>query len=396
MRNTENRDERRPSSILGKILQPLKFRSRRASLKDIFPIMKLYADAYDGRYSDPVMGSHALLSEFLDNKNHYWFITEFEGEVVASVVIRHDPHHLIAKAFGAVVKDSFRRNNLMESLLDYAIENVRKISNGVDIVYATTRTVHEGAQGLTEKLGFKKLGIFPNSHKTAEFETHCLAARYFENSFTNRFTEYKLHHALIPLVELAGKEIPSLLNLKPIVPHAPTRKLVSPPPLELVDTVHFVKYRYHSLKSGNQLQFAFFPFHEPNVLILSPDQSTELFCYLSKSDGYSVIIGGKVGENINFTELFDSVSNILRDHQARYVEALIRADKPKIIDAILASKFIPSAFFPAVQLHHGKRYDYVVMSKTFELFDFKNIKLQGLNQMFLEEYFRHWKQTALP
>ena len=368
---------------------------RLATPADGFLIMELYQEVYRGTYTDPLMSKFSLIKNFLETPHHFWFLAEKNGTPIASVLLRYDPENLLAKAFGAVVKETERGFGTMENLLQFGMDYVEKHTPGVDVVYATTRTVHEGAQALTEKLGYKKLGIFPNSHKTTDYETHCLTATFHQSALAKREAPYLLHSRLKGLVGLVSQELPELEKFEYIQPEAPTRKLVSPPVLEMIESEHFVKFRYQKLKDDRALQFTFFPFHEPNLLILSPDQSIEMFCYHSRTDGYSVILGGKVREDVNYTELFNSIANLLRDHSARYVEFLIRADKPKIIDSILRAKFIPSAFFPAFQLHHGIRYDYVVVSKTFEIFDFQNIRLKGLNLKFLEEYFHQWKSSSL-
>jgi RimJ/RimL family protein N-acetyltransferase len=372
------------------------FVGRQATAADAFKIMQLYQEIYQGTYPDPLMRELLTLKKFLENQNHFWLLGEADNEVVASVIIRYDPENLLAKAFGAVVSEKYRKHGFMELLLSQAIDHVQFHTDGVDVMYATTRTVHEGAQALTDRLGFKKLGIFPNSHKTLEFETHCLTAVFSRDSMLKRFSDYKLHARLKGISDLVSQELPAILNLETIIPEAPSRTFVAPPILEMIESEHFVRYRYETLKQSGKLQFAFFPFHAPNVMVVSPDQSIEFFCYHSRQDGYSVIIGGRVDEpNVDYARLVNGIAHLLRENQARYVEMIIRADKPKIIESILNAKFIPSAFFPAFQLHHGKRYDYVVMSKTFEIFDFQNIRLKGLNQKYLEEYFRQWKQTSL-
>jgi RimJ/RimL family protein N-acetyltransferase len=369
--------------------------ARLAMTQDCFKIMELYHRIYRGQYPDPLMKDLTLLRAFLADANHFWFVVDGQdSDLVASVVLRYDPENRIVKAFGAVVAPAARGSSMMERLLAYGIEFVQHCTAGVDVVYATTRTVHEAAQALTEKLGFRKLGIFPNSHKTAEYETHCLTALYLNRAVEERFQAYSVHAALEGLVSLVTSEVPEMGTLSFLHPEAPTRHLVDPPILEIIESEHFVRHRFERLKSGGALQFAFFPFHSPNLLVTSPDQEVEIFCYHSRQDGYSVIIGGKVPDSVSFTALFNTIANLLREAQARYVELLIRADKPKIIDSILKAKFIPSAFFPAFQLHGGHRYDYVVMSKTFEIFDFQNVHLKGLNQKYLDEYVRNWMRSA--
>jgi hypothetical protein len=108
-----------------------------------------------------------------------------------------------------------------------------------------------------------------------------------------------------------------------------------------------------------------------------------------------VIVGGKMPNTMNFTELFLHSNRLLREAGARYIEVIVRADKPKILESILKAKFIPCGFFPAFQLIGDQRYDFVVFSRSFEIFDFQNVRLKGLNQVYLEEYYKAWKKMSL-
>jgi RimJ/RimL family protein N-acetyltransferase len=373
----------------------LEFQSRLARVEDAFKIMQLYHEVYEGTYPEPLMRNFQMIEKFVSTPSNFWFVAESQGKLVGSVIVRHDDENRLAKAGAAVVVSSFRKIGLMEQLLAYGIDYVKAHTSGVDITYATTRTVHEGAQALTEKLGFKKLGIFPNAHKSVEVETHCLTALFSKDTLKKRQTPYYLHHRLKDFFEIVSEELPEMAALELIEPKAPTRSLVAPPILEIIDSEHFVRHRFERLKQEHKLQFTFFPFHEPNLLVSSPDQATEVFCFHSKEDGHTVIIGGKAPDNVDYTQFLNKTTQLLRDHRARYIEILIRADKPKIIESILKAKFIPSAFFPAFQLSGETRYDYIVMSKTFEMFDFQNIRLKGLNQKYLEAYYDQWKQTSL-
>lgn len=367
---------------------------RLAGEEDIFQISQLYDDAYQGNYPDPLMKDFNLLRGFIKSPENFWFVSTDDSDlVIASVLITYDQEDLIGKAFGAVVRMEYRGQKIMENLLEFAIEYVRKNTPGVELVYSMTRTVNEAAQTLTEKLGFKKLGIFPNAHRTNEYETHCLAAIIYSDALLKRNAIYKIHHEIYPLYQIVQKEL-ELAPLESVVPEQPTKVLVSPGELEVIKSPKFVAYRYSYLKRENQLEFEFFPFHRPNMMVISPDQSIELFCLLSQ-DGYCVVIGGKMPGNLNFTELFLKTNRLLREVGARYIEVLVRADRPKILDSIIKAKFIPCAFIPAFQKINDKRHDFVVFSKSFEIFDFQNVKLKGLNQVYLEEYFKAWKRMSL-
>lgn len=364
--------------------------------EDIFPISQLYYDVYEGLYPDPLMKDFSLIRSFIQSSSGFWFITkDDQNHVIASVLIAYEQENLIAKAFGAVVRNEYRGKKVMEELLSYGINYLRTNTAGVEAVYSTTRTVNEAAQTLTEKLGFKKVGIFPNAHRTNDYETHCLAAIVYPSALKQRKTDYKIHHEVKPLYDIVHRELDLVPELEAIFPEKPSKVLQSPGSLEVVKSPKFVSYRYGHLKENNQLEFEFFPFHQPNLVVMSPDQSIELFCHLSPSDGYCVIVGGKMPSNLNFTELFLSSNKLLRDSGARYIEVIARADRPKIIESILKAKFIPCAFFPAFQKINDKRHDFVVFSRSFEIFDFQNVKLKGINQTFLEEYFKVWKKTSL-
>lgn len=366
-----------------------------ASEGDIFQISQLYYDAYQGTYPDPLMKDFNLIRAFIQSDAGFWFIAKNDSdEIVGSVLAAYDQENRFAKAFGAVVRNEYRGSGIMERLLSYGINFLRDKTKGVDVIYSTTRTVNEAAQTLTEKLGFKRIGIFPNAHRTNDYETHCLAAIIYPSALEKRYSNYKIHHEMASLFSVVDKEV-GLGPLESIVPEKPTKVLISPGDLEVIKSPKFVSYRYSTLKNEKKLEFEFFPFHQPNLLIVSPDQSIELFCHLSAIDGYCVIVGGKMPGNLDFSELFLTANRLLRDAGARYIEVIVRADRPKILESILRAKFIPCGFFPAFQLVGDKRHDFVVFSRSFEIFDFQNVKLKGMNQVYLEEYFKSWKKMSL-
>ena len=231
-----------------------------ASEEDIFQISQLYFDIYQGTYPDPLMKDFNLIRQFIKSESGFWFISkDSNNEIIASVLAAYDCDNLIAKAFGAVVRNEFRGQGIMEELLAFGIKFLREKTPGVDVIYSTTRTVNEAAQTLTEKLGFKKLGIFPNAHRTNDYETHCLAAIIYPSALENRNDNYKIHHEISSLYNIVQNEV-GLKPLEPIVPETPSKVLVKPGDLEVVKSPKFVSYRYNHLKTETQLEFEFFPF----------------------------------------------------------------------------------------------------------------------------------------
>src|SRR5690606_1576810 len=112
------------------------------------------------------------------------------------------------------------------------------------------------------------------------------------SALEKRNTDYKIHHEIASLYEVVKTEV-GLDPLESIIPEKPSKTLVSPGDLEVIKSPKFVTYRYNYLKAEKKLEFEFFPFHQPNLVIISPDQEIEVFCHFSSIDGYCVIVGGK-------------------------------------------------------------------------------------------------------
>jgi hypothetical protein len=56
------------------------------------------------------------------------------------------------------------------------------------------------------------------------------------------------------------------------------------------------------------------------------------------------------------------------------------------------ARYIPSAYFPCMKKSGNKLQDCVVFSRTFEVLDFRNVKLISLYQDFLREYLSLWRE----
>lgn len=369
---------------------------RRVRPEDGFKIIELYHEVYGGDYPDANMRDYLVFKKTCMQPEVHWFIGEENNEIVASLVFRYDQEHLLVKAHGAASHPRMQGKGVMAKIMAYGLEALKRETPGVEVIYATTRSVHEGAQALLDQFGFRKIGIFPNTHKSAgDYETHSLAAWFSPEAFDKRFTEYLIHEQLVSLYDLVRAEIPEMLAPTQALTPEPSSRVLNPPPrLEIVAAPAFAQHRFSQLQEQGTLEFQFLPFHAPNLMVLSADQTVEIFLNFNP-DGHCVLIGAKVSEDINYSDLISRVSIILRDYGARYIEMILRADKPKVIDSVLRAKMIPSAIFPAFQLKDGKRWDFIVFSRSFEVFDFQNVKLKGLNQRYLEAYFTAWKRISL-
>lgn len=371
---------------------------RRATADDIFKIAQLYYEVYQGLYPDPLMSQMGLLKSFIKNPHNYWFIAEAGTNLVGSMVFEYDPTHKIAKAFGAAISQQFQGHHIAQEMMKYSLHFMQEDTNsGVGLCYAVTRTVHSSAQILTQKLGFKKLGIFPNVHKTTTYETHCLAANFEKDTLAKRHTSFKLHPSILPLFELARAEI-GLEKLPVASVYAEIQKPDIPSfVLEMINAKKFVLERFKKMKTEGQLDNSFYPFHQPNYLITTPDQSVEIFLYINESDRHCVIIGVSIDQDKtdHYFHLMKQITDLLRNQNVRYIETIVRADNLGHIDNLIKAKFIPCAYFPAFQLVNETRYDFVVFSRSFEIFDFSNIQLEGLYKDYLNFYYQSWKNSSL-
>lgn len=371
---------------------------RRATEDDIFKIAQVYYEVYQGSYPDPLMSHMGILKTFIQNPHNYWIIAEAGPKMVGSVVFEYDPVHKIAKAFGAAICPHYQGHRIAQEMMKYSIHFMNEDTNhNVGLCYAVTRTVHTSAQILTQKLGFKKLGIFPNVHKTITYETHCLAAYFEKDTLAKRHTNFKLHPKVIPLFELARKEIGLELLQEATIPEEIQKREIVPFELEVINASKFVKERFKKIKEKGHIDNSFYPFHQPNCIITSPDQSVEVFLYINESDRHCVIIGVSIDHDKThcYFNLIEQVSEILRNLNVRYIESIVRADNLGHIDNLIKAKFIPCAYFPAFQLVNETRYDFVVFSRSFEILDFSNIQLEGVNKDYLNIYYQSWKNYSL-
>ena len=359
---------------------------RRARLEDASFIVDLYQRVYSGNYSDPMMGNAFELRGALLKSGYFWMVAEAQmdsqAKIVGSVVYRYDPQNALAKVYAAVVDPNYRGHALTERLMTFGYQELQKFSPPVEVVYATTRTVSPAPQKLTANLGYKKLGIFPNVHRTAGYETHCLTALFSPSALEKRHTEFSQHPSILPLFEIAAAEC-SLPLMEAVDPkliqtiqakHAASFVEIA---LEPIQAPEFVRHRFREELHVLNEHHWFFPFQEPNLLLSTPDQSVEVFCFFSDIDKHCVLIGARDIRNVGYTSILASASHLLHDMGARYLEFIMRADEIDNLDAALSAEFIPSAYFPAMHCKKKRRYDFVAFSRSFDILNFRILRLEG-------------------
>lgn len=373
---------------------------RLAQPSDALEISLLYHKVYKGQYSAPLMRDVNLLQAFLTDPSSVWVVAEKNKELVCSVVYEIDLPNRLAKTFGGAVLPEHRGAKLLEKAMTFGFEALTKNTKpGVEVIYATTRTATIAPQIVTEKLGYRKLGIFPNIHRTDDYETHCLVAHFNGAALEKRFTHFQMHPKVAALYEIVRKEcaLPPLevANTDQIRAAFTAPDPLQAIPLEFLDAPKYTIHKFRELRESGLLPYSFYPFHEPNVMLSSPDDQIQVFLHLAPLDKYCTIVGIRKPNTLSANQLLRNVSKLLRERGVRYIETIVRADKLATVDHILNAGFIPSAYFPAFQVQDQRRYDYIVLSKTFEILDFAGIELAGLNKTYLLHYFESWKENVL-
>ncbi|MCT4643052.1 MAG: GNAT family N-acetyltransferase [Bacteriovoracaceae bacterium] len=366
---------------------------RHASLDDAVKIVTLYNKVYQGSYPDQTLTDYNQVVKLLTEPHCFIYVGVVENKIIACLEMKYSSKSEIIKAAAAVVDPKFRGMNITQKLIKRGLEYVLENGHKVSLVYSTTRTVNGAAQRLTESMGFKKLGVFPNVHKTVEYETHTLAGLFLQDCLNKRYVDFKMHPALRNIYNIVAKEC----QLDPIE----TTKVWKyknfdgdVPDLEFIDAPNFVLNKYNKIKNNNDIDLAFFPFHSPSTLITSEDGNIEVYLYINEIDKHCVITGVKIDKTVSFEKLFKKVSYMLRDKGVRYIEMIVRANRLNIIDKIIGSKFIPSGYVPAFQLEGDKRYDYVVFSRSFQILDFEDLSFEGVNRLYVDEYIKNWMRIA--
>ena len=366
---------------------------RLAKIPDMRRIQMLYAEVYGGNYAISLITDKDKMRRAIENDSYYWLVAESEGRIIGSLVYALDISDRIAKAFGAVVSKDYRKLDLAYTMMKLVLDAITHTHKLADVVYATTRTASHAPQKLTESLGFIKLGIFPNTHKVNENETHCLTAYFTEEALKKREPKPNLVHEIVPFYDLVRRQInleaPAVTDVKSL--YQENRHMIPPLPLEIITAPAFIKNRFKNLKSNSFFEHAYMPFHEPNLLFIAPDQSTEVYLSYNQKDKYSVIMGG-VTKETSATVVLESIARKLSDMNMAYVEIILDAYTPQLQREAMDARYIPSGYFPCVKKSGSKRYDCIVFSRTFEVLDFRNVKLLSLYKNFLREYLSLWRE----
>jgi len=368
---------------------------RLAKVQDMRRIQVLYAEVYGGSYSITLITDKEKMRYAIENDNYYWLVAEFENRIIGSLVYAIDLKDRLSKAFGAVVSQEFRKHDLAYTMMKLVLDDITQNKDMVDVIYATTRTANPAPQRLTESLGFIKLGIFPNTHKVSENETHCLTAYFTENALKSRKLKPVFIPEIKPFYDIVLKQIkldnPKIQDFKTI--YSDHKNKIPSLQFEIITAPSFIKNRYKRIKQEGFFSSTYMPFHEPNLIFITPDGETEIYIHYNQKDKYSVIIGGFT--NIDMTVVLENISRKLNEMNMAYLEVIVDAYHPQYQRMAIDARFIPTGYFPSLKKVGNKRLDCIIFSRTFEILDFRNVKIISLYRNILKEYLKLWRENYI-
>lgn len=353
---------------------------RRATIDDAEEIWQLYHRVYEGNYTLPIVNLRAQREEALKDPNCLWLVNAAEdGHLVGSVIFLVDPGSRNAKVFAAAVDKEYRRGNLAYETLDAGIQALMYKERTCDVIYATTRTRTMGPDALLRKLGFISLGIFPNVHRLASYETHGLKALFHPEAFKQR----RRLPRLIPEVAGFYDIIRRSYGLEPaeVVPIQDRLKLK-------VVRGPGVAEAFEQAKAEKRLLLDFYPFHPPTHMFHSDNGKVKAFINHEGKDGHGVLVGLQVDrvEVQHLEHLFSVVFETGRSLGIDYMEMLVSAYQPTHQRAALSANFLPCAYFPSMDQVGEQREDYLVFARSVLPLDFSNVQLTPRDRHFLDVY----------
>lgn len=371
----------------------MNFMLRKATVSDIEPLLQLYFLVYGLDYPLELGTNRGVMRSLIESMHAFWLVAEDDDKrILGSVVVEMDENIKIGRVEGLVVHPEARRHKLSSRLVDRVVTELLEAEGSrVNSLYATTRTLALGPQMVFLKRGFLPLGIFPNAHKLKDFETLTLLAKFRDGVLERRMQVDKLPGQLSPIVSLIAKKTGA--NTLPEFVAAPQGEIVNDElEFEIIYAPAFVQRRF--LETFPDPYDRFYPFHTPNMLMTSKNGEVEIYAYFSKNDGYCTIVAlTKPVKDLRGR--LRGLLGALRDYGLSYLEILMSVDRLDSLFALLDAQFLPSAYYPAMFERDEKMIDFVLMSRTLEPLNFRDIQIDAVFKPFVDQYLELWKQMHL-
>lgn len=341
---------------------------RRAQVSDADAIQTLYQRVAADPFEDRLLLRREELVQNLGSSNWFWIVETDSSDRLKGFVYAHlDSLQGLCKLQRLYTEDS-KDLESARRLLEFMCQEVENDPRHFSMIYTTTRTFSKDLQAMTFALGFRLLAVFPTAQGVDPTGINGLTALYFSKnqSLEKRDVSFRLHPILEKHFALAAKA----LNLKaqPVadLSHQRPDFRTAIPSLELIEAPHFVARKYQILRERRFLSHTFYPFSEPNAMLVDPDQKIEVFVRLISTLGFATVITEKLEVPYDPVKLYTRVAQILHQAGYRYVEVLNDAGDVEGIEAIRRAGFFPTGYIPGFKKQGEYRRDFGIFANSLE------------------------------
>lgn len=341
----------------------------RSSLPRPSGIASAFRDAVEagGRASRPSSGMAST------GRETAWAVAEEDGAIVAAALVSVEPATRLGKLQSLRADGpAERRPPRLRDLAGFLTRHFQEAGT-VDLLYGTTRNLSMEEQSATVAAGFKVLGVFPGAVAADPTATTGLAAWYAPGVLADkRHADFALHPAIAPFYDIAASQCglaslpPAAQPLGPAAFPQPEAPAPSRALLEVIDAPAFAAERFRRLKERRSLSVNFYPFTDPNVILMSADESIQVFASLSREVRFATIIGEHLRAGTDPVQLYSEALRLLHGHGALYIEVINDAADAAGIEYILRAGFSPCGYVPCLKLLGDKRRDFVVFANSKE------------------------------
>lgn len=371
---------------------------RDARLTDAPAIRELFEKIYKGKYPlEFGTNIEILKAEIGDPEHHLWLVAVDEKERVlaGAMLFICDPKNRMAKAGGGVVLPEYRHYGLGSNMLKKGVRYLTKGADLVDVIYGTSRTVSEGPSKMVAEAGFHKMGFFPNAVQIEELEHLNLDVYLAPKALKSRRQGPYLYPPFYEIYKIARRQL-KLDRGHLVTERGPLTLSKNKLSLSVIKDSKKTIQLFDLYKEQRRISNSFFPFHKPNWLLSSEDGGTDVFIWYGGVGKQASILGFRT-DRIDIHDLLDATACALQRSGASYVELLVDAYDYMVQRDAYAAKYIPSAYFPAMRLAaaDGRRDDYFVVSRTFQIIDFTSSYVMPENLPYLKAYMRFYNQLYI-
>lgn len=344
------------------------------------------------------MRAQILENEIKGVGHHLWIVAEKEApaqpRLVGAVMFRFDSANRLGKAAGGVVLPEFRKLGIGAAMVRSGVRHLTQTKQVVDIIYGTTRTVTQGPSKMVAEVGFREMGLFPNAVHIEEFEHLNLDIYLTDTALKSRRKKPFLFSPFYEVYGIARRQL-SLERAILVTEREPLQLSRTKIPFRVIRNEKTACEKFLLYSNQNRISNSFFPFHLPNWLLSSEDGGTDVFIWHGGVGKQSSILGYRT-DRVNAHDVLDSVAHTLQRSGAAYVELLVDAYDYMLQQEAYTARYIPSGYFPALRLGNDRlRDDYFVLSRTFQLLDFRSTYVSAETYPYLQAYMRCYNELYL-